>query len=37
LLEDYALGALMEEVTQDELFEGDEALAVYQRYLVETQ
>ena len=37
LLEDYALGLLIEEVAQDDLFEGEEGLELYQRYEAEAQ
>ncbi|MDM8520931.1 hypothetical protein QUF64_12855 [Anaerolineales bacterium HSG6] len=37
LLEDYALGQLIEETANDDLFEGEEGLALYHRYVAEAQ
>lgn len=37
LFEDYALGQLLEEVADEEWFEGHEAEQLYQHYLAETQ
>lgn len=37
LMEDYALGEMIEEVEGDELFEGQEGWQVYQSYLVEAE
>jgi len=37
LMEDYALGEMIEEVEGDELFEGQEGWQVYQSYLAEAK
>lgn len=37
LMEDYALGEMIEEVEGDELFEGQEGWQVYQSYLTEAE
>ena len=37
LMEDYALGEMIEEVEGDELFEGQEGWQVYQSYLAEAE
>jgi len=37
LLEDYALGQMIEEVEDDEYFEGQDGWRIYQTHLAETQ